>query len=297
MGFTNSIISCGILTATTPNPITANFLAKTTNYNISYVEWLKFGFPPALIMTIFASWLIYLVYKPENAEIPGGINYIKDKLAQKGHMSISEWKTAIVFLIVVALWLTSGITNINTSISAIIGVCLLFVINVLEWKDVNNTPGFRFMMIMAGGFIIADLLLKTGAAKWLALTLFEMLNIQHAPIIIILLIIMLLIQYMHIPFMGTTKMTTMLLPVVISIAQVANINPFILAFPAGMLISGFPLFLFYNTISNLIIFGTGELKFSNFPKVGFPIATISIIVFTIMALTYWKWLGLYQLGL
>ncbi|KAF1682053.1 hypothetical protein VER_06780 [Veillonella sp. R32] len=88
-------------------------------------------------------------------------------------------------------------------------------------------------------------------------------------------------------------MTTMMIPVVISIAQVAEVNPAVLALPAGMLIGGFPLFLFYNTISNLIIFGTGELKFSDFPKVGAPIATMAIVVFSVMALTYWKWLGLY----
>lgn len=297
LGFTNSIISCGILTATTPNPVVVNFIAKATGYTISYMDWFIFGFPPALIMTVFTAWFIKLVFKPEYNEIPGGAEYIREKLIQKGKMSTDEWKTAGVFAVVILMWLTGGITHIDTTVAAIIGVCLLFVLNVITWKDVSNTSGFQFMMIMAAGFIIADLLLKTGAAKWLANAVFVMLDIQHTSLLMLLLIVMFTIQYLHIPFMGTTKMTTMLIPVVISIAQVAGVNPVALAFPAGMLIGGFPLFLFYNTISNLIVFGTGELKFSDFPKVGIPIATVAVLLFSLFAATYWNWMGLFKLGL
>jgi di/tricarboxylate transporter len=98
---------------------------------------------------------------------------------------------------------------------------------------------------------------------------------------------------MHIPFMGTTKMATMMIPIVISIAEAANINPMILAMPAGMLIGGFPLFLFYNTISSLLVYGTNELKMSDFPKVGIPICTVAVVLYGLVAMTYWRWLGLF----
>lgn len=292
LGLTNSIISSGILTATIPNPITVNFIAQATGHTISYVEWLTYGFPPALIMVIFATWFIQFIYKPEYNEIPGGSEYIEKKLGEMGRVTADEWKTAIIFLVVVVMWLTGSLTAIDTSLAAIIGVCLLYITNVINWKDAAKTSGFQFMMIMAGGFIIADLLLSTGAAKWLALTALDVMNANGLSVMVLLIVVMILVQYLHIPFMGTTKMTTMLIPIVISIAQVADINPMVLAFPAGMLIGGFPVFLFYNTISNLIVFGTGELKFSDFPKVGFPIATVAVIVFAIMAMTYWRWLGL-----
>ncbi|KAF1682054.1 anion transporter [Veillonella sp. R32] len=205
LGFTNSIISSGILTATVPNPIVVSFIAQATGQTISYGEWLMYGFPPALIMAFFATWFIRLIYKPECNEIPGGVEYIKKELAERGRMSMDEWKTAIIFLIVVLLWLTGSLTGINTTVAAIIGVILIFIANVVTWKDVSKTSGFQFMMIMAGGFIIAELLLKTGAAKWLAMTLFSMLNIENVPIVALIIVVMAIIQYLHIPFMGTTK--------------------------------------------------------------------------------------------
>ena len=293
LAFTNSIISAGILTATIPNPVTADFIFKATGHSISYAEWFIYGFPPAVIMTFFAWWFINKVFKAEINEIPGGKELIQEKLNGMGTMSRDEWKTCGIFLLVVILWMTSGYTKIDTTVAALIGVCLLFLSGVITWADASKTTAFQFMLVMGGGFIIADLLMVTGAAKWLATTLFSALNLTGISILALLLIVMLIIQYMHIPFMGTTKMATMMIPIVISIAEAANINPMILAMPAGMLIGGFPLFLFYNTISSLLVYGTNELKMSDFPKVGIPICTVAVVLYGLVAMTYWRWLGLF----
>ncbi|WP_183102157.1 SLC13 family permease [Gibbsiella quercinecans] len=294
LAFTNSIISAGILTATIPNPVTVDFIFKATGHSISYAEWFMYGFPPALIMTIFAWWLIKTVFKAEANEIPGGKEIIAEKLQTMGKMSADEWKSCLIFLFVVLLWMTGSITKIDTTIAAIIGVCLMFLFGVINWADASKTAAFQFMLIMGGGFIIADLLIVTGAAKWVATSLFSLLKFDSGiSIMVLLLIVIFIVQYMHIPFMGTTKMTTMLIPIVISIAEAANINPTILAMPAGMIIGGFPLFLFYNTISSLLVYGTDELRMSDFPKVGVPICTVAVLVYSLMAMTYWRWLGLF----
>ncbi|WP_182418259.1 DASS family sodium-coupled anion symporter [Bartonella sp. HY038] len=293
LAFTNSIISAGILTATVPNPVTADFIAKATGHTISYVEWLMYGFPPAFIMTFFAWWFIKTVFKAELNEIPGGKEHILEKYTSLGKMTVDEWKTSMIFLLVVVLWLTGSLTGINTTIAALLGVCLMFLLGVVNWADASKSSAFQFMLIMGGGFIVADLLISTGAANWLATTLFSTLNVSTISVLSLLIIVIFIVQFLHIPFMGTTKMTTMLIPIVISVAQAANIDPIILAMPAGMIIGGFPLFLFYNTISSLLVFGTGELKMSDFPKVGIPICTVAVIVYSLCAVTYWRWLGLF----
>src|SRR6185312_3677843 len=54
---TNATIGAGVLTATVPNPVTVEFIAKASGHTITYAEWLLYGFPPALIMTMFTWWL------------------------------------------------------------------------------------------------------------------------------------------------------------------------------------------------------------------------------------------------
>jgi di/tricarboxylate transporter len=173
------------------------------------------------------------------------------------------------------------------------GVVALYIFRVITWADANKTPAFQFIMLLGGGFLIANLLIDTKAADWAAAQLFSLLNLHGASTLTVLLVVMFVVQYLHIPFMGTTKMGTMIMPIVIGLAATANMPAVALAMPAGMLIGGYPLFLFYNTIPNLLVYGTNELQMSDFPKVGFLICTVAIIVYALVAMTYWRWLGLF----
>lgn len=293
LALTNATISAGILTATIPNPLTVDFIHKASGKLISYQDWFVYGFPPALLMTFVTWWFIGRVFKPEIQELPGGLDFVHEKLRAMGKVNANEWKTGLTFGGVVLLWMTGSLTGLNTTIVALMGVCALFALRQLTWADANKTVAFQFMLTLGGGFLVANLLISTKAADWAAHLLFSAMNLNGASILVVLLAVMLMVQYLHIPFMGTTKMTTMVMPIVLGIAATAKIDPAIIAMPAGMIIGGYPLFLFYNTIPNLIVYGTGELRMSDFPKVGFALCTFACFVYVLCASTYWKWLGLY----
>ncbi|MCC8195043.1 MAG: DASS family sodium-coupled anion symporter [Deltaproteobacteria bacterium] len=292
---TNATISAGILTATIPNPVTADFIFKATGTMLSYQEWFLYGFPPALIMTFLTWWFVNFMFRPEINELPGGKEFIAGKLREKGPMTREEWLTAGIFLLVVALWMTGSITKINTTLVVLIGVCLMFAFRIITWKEANGTVAFQFMLTLGGGFLVANLLITTGAAAWAAERLFSAFRLEGASTLFTLIVVMLGVQYLHLPFMGTTKMTTMIIPIVIGVAKVADISPLVIAMPAGMIIGGYPLFLFYNTIPSLLVYNTGELKFSDFPKVGFALCTAAAILYCLTAVTYWRWLGLFAM--
>ena len=67
----------------------------------------------------------------------------------------------------------------------------------------------------------------------------------------------------------------------------------IFALPAGMIMGGYPLLMFYNTLPNILVYGTNELEVSDFPKVGFILCTVAVILYALCAATYWQWLGLF----
>lgn len=292
---TNATISAGILTATIPNPVTADFIHKATGKLLSYQEWFMYGFPPALLMTFLTWWFVNFMFKPEIKELPGGQDFIREKLRERGPVTREEWITGAIFMLVVVLWMTGSLTGINTTLVVLIGVCLMFIFRIITWKEANGTVAFQFMLTLGGGFLVANLLISTGAASWAAGQLFSLLQLEGASTLFTLIVVMLTVQYLHLPFMGTTKMTTMIIPIVIGIAEVAKISPLVIAMPAGMIIGGYPLFLFYNTIPNILVYNTGEMRFSDFPKVGFALCTAAAIIYCITAVTYWKWLGLFEM--
>ena len=295
LAFTNSTISPGILTATVPNPITVDFIYRASGVVINYMDWLIYGFPPAIVMTLFTWWYLRKVFKPESEDIPGGIEHIREKLKDMGSMTAPEWRTLFVFLLVVALWATGGITKIDTTVACYLGVCLLFFpkFGVITWKDTNRDSAYHILMMSGGALAMGEFLLKTGAAKWLALKVFNSLGLAGASTFVIIAVVMFIVQFSRIGFFGTTGLTVLYMPIIVSFAAAANLPASVLALPTGMLIGGFPFLMFYNTLSNILVFGTGQLTVGDFPKVGGVLCLVAVIVYTICVGTYWRWLGLF----
>ena len=296
LAFTNATIGAGILTATTPNPVTADFLAKAGQH-VTYTDWLLYGFPPALLMTFVTWWVIQRVFPPEVQEGEGvAREVVAERLRAIGATTWAEWRTLVVFLLVVMGWVTQAWTGLDTTVVCLAGVGLLFLpkLGVLDWPYVNRHISWQVILVAGGGIALGDILTRTGAAKWLALMLFHGLGLEATSVLVMLLIVMVVIQFLHIVFVGTTAMTTALIPIVLALAQAAHINPLILVLPAGMVIGGYPVLMFYNTLPNIIVYGSGRLRVSDFPKVGIIISLIACVVYAACAATYWKWLGLYN---
>ncbi|MDR3561588.1 MAG: DASS family sodium-coupled anion symporter [Negativicutes bacterium] len=295
LSFTNSTIAAGIMTATVPNPVTVEFISKAGGPVISYLQWFIYGFPPALLMTFITWWYIMRVFKPEVERIPQGKAYIETKLAEMGSLCGDEKRALLVFTLVVVLWATGGWTKIDPTIACLAGISLLFLpkIGFLTWGEANKGVSWRILLMTGGGISLGDALTETGAAKWLAVTIFKTLGLEGLSVMVTLIIIMFIVQYMHIFFVGATPMATGLIPIVIGMAGVLDVNPVVLALPAGMLIGGYPLLMFYNTSPSILIYGTGKLTVGDFPRVGFALCAMACVVYAVCAMTYWRWLGLY----
>ena len=293
--FTNATIGAGILTATLPNPITVEFITKAGGPTVTYTQWLAFGFPPALFMTVLTWWLCRKLFKPEVEQIPGGLTHVEEALAKLGALSGNEKRALVVFLLATTLWCTGQWTKIDVTIAALAASCLLFLpgIGFLSWDDANKGVSWQVVFVAGGGISLGVLMMKTGAAKWLAISILKAMGVEGLAVLLVLIIIMLIIQYLHILFVGTTAMLTAIMPVVIGMAEHLGVNPLIFALPAGMIIGGYPLLMFYNTLPNILVYGTGELDVRDYPKVGFILCTVAVLLYSLCAATYWQWLGLF----
>jgi anion transporter len=295
MAFTNTTIGAGILTATVPNPVVVDFLAKTGRI-ITYTDWLIYGFPPALIMTFFTWWFIQKVYKPEPELTPGGADrMIREKLTAMGRTTSAEWRTLSIFLLITCLWASQNWTKLDATVVCLLGDCLLFLpkFGVLTWSDANKDVSWQVLLIAGGGISLGGMLMKTGAAKWLATSIFQMLGLRGASVLLTLIVVMFIVQYMHLFFSTVIAMATALLPILTALADAAHLNPIVLVLPAGMIIGGGPLLMFYNTLPNVVVYGSGKLRVGDFPKVGVALCGFAVILYAVTAATYWRWLGLF----
>ena len=292
---TNVTISAGIMTATVANPVTVEFIAKSEGKIISYMEWFVLGFPPALIMTVFSTWYLLRVFTPERDELPGGQDYIMTKLKSFGPMSQDEKRTLAVFLLVVVLWVTGEWTKIDPTTACLVGVVALYLpkFGVLNWSDANKGVSWQVALIAGGGISLGDILMKTGAAKWLATSIFSLLGLHGVSTLVLLLVVMFICMYLHFFFVGTTAMNTALLPIVIGMAATAGLPAHVLALPAGMVIGGYAVLMFYATNPLILVYGTGTVRMEDYPRAGVPICAVACLVYGLCAATYWRWLGFF----
>ena len=292
---TNATIGAGVLTATVPNPVTVEFIAKASGHTITYAEWLLYGFPPALIMTMFTWWFIQRVFPPEfKTGHEQADARILQNLAAMGKMSSAEWRALVVFVLVTCLWATQGLTGLDTTVVCLMGACLLFLprFGVMDWNDANRGVSWQVLLIAGGGVSLGDILLKTGAAAWLANSIFHTLGLAGTSALVVIVVVMFIVQFMHVMFVGTTAMATALLPIILAMAGTAGVNPVALALPAGMIIGGYPLLMFYNTLPSILVYGTGRLRVEDFPKVGVVVCIVACLLYALCAATWWHWLGL-----
>ncbi|MDR3591982.1 MAG: DASS family sodium-coupled anion symporter [Negativicutes bacterium] len=295
MCFTNVTISAGIMTATVANPVVIEFIAKGGGPAITYMQWLILGFPPAILMTVLTAWYVLRVFPPERDELPGGQQYVEDKLKSFGPMSSEEKRTLSVFLVVVTMWVLGDWIKVDPTTACMVGAVALYLpkFGVLKWSDAHKGVPWAVALITGGGIALGDILMKTGAAKWLATTIFSLLGLQSLSTLMLLVAVMLVCVYLHFFFVGTTPMATALLPIILSIASTAGIPPVVLALPAGMIIGGYALLMFYCTNPSILVYSTGRVRIEDYPRAGIPLSAIACIVYALCAATYWRWLGFF----
>ncbi|MDF2610410.1 MAG: citT [Lachnospiraceae bacterium] len=288
---TNSSISAGILTSTITNPMAVEYIFNATGKMVSFFEWFKWGFPPALIITVFIWILIQIIFKPEKANEDNGVIYIKEQLKSLGAMKAEEKRVAIVTIGTILLWILGDRLGIDSTTTCILGACILCLpkIGYLEWKDCQKNISLNVVFICSGGISLGAAMSSTGTATWMANSIFEIFNLSQYSQVILIILLIVIVQFMHVFFVGTATMANVFFPILLGIATVSKINPLLTILPAAFMIGGYPILMFFNTTPNILCYDTGEVQANDFPKIGFLVSVFACIVYAICVKWYWPY--------
>jgi anion transporter len=119
--------------------------------NIGHAEvlwsrWLL-AYLPSDIATILVAWRLTLwLYPPENASLPGGIEFLKEELRQAGPWSAIEKKTLALMLAAIAFWATDFLHHISPSMIGL-GIGLLGVLPFLHILDIGDLKRLNFLQL------------------------------------------------------------------------------------------------------------------------------------------------------
>ena len=290
----------GIMTSHAANPISLSILKSATGIEVSWMEWFKIGMPPALIMGLIATYIIIKMFPPDIEDISAGRDVMNKQLADMGKMSSKEIYALVVFLATLLLWATDKLHGLNATLVAMLAVSAMIApvpTQVMTWKQAEKKVPWNVFIVYGAGLSMGSLLVKTGAAAWLASTFFHPLLALDVKLQVVIFIwLMLLLQVL---FTGAGPKTTALTPVVIAHAIAVAALPA----NAGMQVTAFVVLVAMNmlhqyllpvsNLPNIIGLATEEITASELIKVGAVMSLFGALFSTIMVYTYWSWIGLF----
>jgi len=298
-----NIFSSGFMTGSTANLIAVSFIFSMGNTKVYYTDWMFANLPVVLIAMLIAWYLgpkYFFKLNPQETKpkVKGGIEVLKKQLDAMGKMSPVEKKGALIFGLVIFLWVTDRFHTqifgfqIDPVMAAMVGavITLLPKVGLLKWNECDIP--WHLMIFSAGAYAGGLALNDTGAAKWAVQNLFATFNLSKGiNFWVIYLVIISVMMYSHLVFTSKTMRTIILIPFTIALAKELGINPVALALPAAFTIDwviGLPI----SAKPNVILFTTGQYSVLDNLKYGIIMSTIGIILLFIAGLTWFRFLGI-----
>lgn len=253
-----------------PNPLTMGFLRDLAGIQFSFLDWLILGLPATLMM-IPCAWVVLLRAFPfeENLTVP------LDE-AEYGPFGRKEIATIAIFALTVLLWLGAPLLKswsggridfLSISFTAVACALLFFLpgIEVISWKKAQAAIDWGGIILIVTGLALGMAIYKSGAAQWLAYTMFHRLNV-FPPLAIIFLVVV-GVSLLKVLFSSNTVTGIIIVPLLIALARQINISPLLVAIPAGMT-SSLAFILVTSTPTNVIPYSAGYFSIRDMAKAG-----------------------------
>ncbi|HAY35955.1 MAG: DASS family sodium-coupled anion symporter [Rhodothermales bacterium] len=298
----------GTLIGTIPNALVAGFMEETYGIEIGFVQWMKVGVPLVAVgLPLTYLLLTRFVFNFGKRPIEGMKELIQKELSESGPPSRDERAVAIVFLMVVFLWLTrpllSGlIPGLSDTGIAVLGAMLLFVVPsqrqdgpwsehfLMDWNTAKKLP-WGILVLFGGGLSLASAINSTGLAVWMGTWIS---GISVWPVIFIIVAITVLVIFLT-ELTSNTATTAAFLPVMASVAIGIGQNPLLLTIPATLAASA-AFMLPVATPPNAIVYGSGLVSIPQMARTGIWLNLAFTVLLSVMVYFLVQWVFGVELG-
>jgi len=256
----------GTIIGSPPNLIAAGAL-ENVGINISFLQWMIYGIPIMLVLTIISC--IVLIYKFIKDTTPISLDFLSK---QEGEATKAEKTQRIIVITVIVvtilLWLTTSIHGIKVGAVSAVPLVVLTLSGVLKSKDVQGLP-WDTLLLVAGGLSLGMALQNSGLLEYYAQ---QMRSLHVPPVALILLLAYMAMVFSNI--MSNTATSTVLIPIGIAILTgFENQVAVIIGLSAST-----ALFLPVSTPPNAIAYSTGFLNIKDFRLGGILIGLLGPLI-------------------
>jgi len=297
---TNPITSAMFITATAPNPLIVDLIAKATNSSIqiTWAQWALAALLPGLCMLALMPLVLYFLFPPEIKNTPDAKGMAIAALEKLGPMKSSEFITLGVLALMLAMWagvpamLLGPDMDLNATTTAMIGLSLLLLTGVLEWEDILKAKSAWDTLIWFAALVMmATFLGKLGLIGWFSLSIQNGINHLGLGWISATVILVLIYFYSHYFFASTTAHITAMFGAFFAAGVALGAPPMLLALLLAFSSSLMMSLTHYGTGTAPIIFGSGYTTLNEWWGAGAVMSVVNLLILVVVGTAWWKLLG------
>lgn len=288
----------GTIIGSPPNAIAVEAINNSglLSYDIGFLDWMIFGVPLALLLTLLMWMALLRKYRPGNTPLD-----ISDLLAkperserlvittenQQEEIKLIDGSRVrkriviITLLITLLLWLTGRVHGIPPAAVSGIPIVVFTMVSIITGEDVRALP-WDTLMLVAGGLSLGLAIQDTGISSYF---IDQLAQWSFRPVLLLPAFALLTVILSNI--MSNTAAATILIPVAL---LWPGVHPAILPITIGLAASC-ALYLPVSTPPNAIVFATGKLQQQEFRFGGTIVGLAGPLLIIIWVTLMRFWLG------
>ena len=278
------------LVGTTTCAMAAASLKTTVGYDISFLGWMVYGAPIAVVQILVIWVVLFMIFPTEVKEIPP-IERPPSELSNKQKLTLG------VFVFAVLAWLTGQlpdpVANVigwsghgySSSMVAATVLIVLYFTDLIEEQDIKNGK-WSTLLLIGGGLSVGAALEVTGLVNVISDWLMGLTS-GGSPLLAIIIVV---VSGLGISIIASnTASAGIFLPIAIGLGQKIGFSPVILAVAVGISTS-LDFMLPVGTPPNAIAYSTGKVSMPEMIKAGILLDITGAVLTIIMAYLLWPYL-------
>ena len=261
---------------------------ETYRFLMDYVTWIIYAFPMFLLRLPIVTLLLIYTFKPEVTDMSRAISRLRTQVSMQGPMRASDWLTILIFALTIVGWVTLSNT-LGLGVIAIGGAAAFLVLGLVRWEDINSGVNWGVVLLYAAAISLGVEMKATGAAEWVADSVFEVMRQLGASNTFGFNTVISLLTIGVSNTMTAGAAVAVLAPIVLKTAVAAGQDPI----SAGFITAISSAFGYLTPAAQpafTIIYASGFLKGTDFFKIGIRMMALSFVVLLAISVLYWPFL-------
>jgi sodium-dependent dicarboxylate transporter 2/3/5 len=276
----------GSAIGTPAGPLAITFLADVAGERITFLGWFAFGLPMLALFLPVLGWYLWRRLAPEvDEERFAAVAAAARAAAHDRRLSRDQATVLVVFVAIVAGWVTEPLHGVHIGIVALIGVVVLGVLGRVGTADLGRIS-WASLLTFGGGLTLGIALTATGVSDWIATRLGVVAGLPSWLAIAAVAAVALGLTTVA----SNTAAAAMFIPLAIPLAAVVGVDPVLLVVVVAIA-SSIDFALVIGTPPTMLAYATGLFTAREVLRVGSVLDLAGLVLLVVVVTRIWSLLG------